>query len=296
MNRVAVAAGLTAWAGATLALSGVRWFDRLPLVDRLRPFCPSRPAAPTPQSLRDALAPLAAAIGSRAAGWFGVDEDVAVRLERLHAPLDATGFRIRQVGWSSVAFVAASIAVVVLRAPGAVTVLFLCGSPLLVFLVLEQRLARASERWQQRVLHELPVVSEQLAALLSAGYSLGGAMNRVADRGSGECAADLARVCARIRQGLSDAEALREWATRAGVDALDRLVSVLALERETADLGRLLEAEARAVRAEVHRRVVEVMERRAQQVWIPVTVATLVPGVVFLAIPFIDALRLFAGT
>jgi hypothetical protein len=32
----------------------------------------------------------------------------------------------------------------------------------------------------------------------------------------------------------------------------------------------------------------------ARRVWIPVTVAALVPGVVFLAVPFIDALRLFA--
>jgi hypothetical protein len=31
-------------------------------------------------------------------------------------------------------------------------------------------------------------------------------------------------------------------------------------------------------------------------VWIPVTVAALVPGVVFLAVPFIDALRLFANS
>jgi hypothetical protein len=36
------------------------------------------------------------------------------------------------------------------------------------------------------------------------------------------------------------------------------------------------------------------MERRGQQVWIPVTVATLIPGVIFLSIPFIEALRLFS--
>jgi tight adherence protein C len=36
------------------------------------------------------------------------------------------------------------------------------------------------------------------------------------------------------------------------------------------------------------------MERRSQQVWIPVTVATLVPGVIFLAVPFVEALRMFS--
>jgi hypothetical protein len=37
------------------------------------------------------------------------------------------------------------------------------------------------------------------------------------------------------------------------------------------------------------------MERRSQSVWIPVTVATLVPGVILLAIPFAQALRLFTS-
>jgi len=103
-------------------------------------------------------------------------------------------------------------------------------------------------------------------------------------------------VCGRIRQGLSEIDALREWAAVARVEALDRLVPVLALDRETGDLGRLLSAEARAIRRDVHRQLVEAMERRGQQVWIPVTVATLVPGVVFMAIPFIEALRVFSGT
>ena len=78
--------------------------------------------------------------------------------------------------------------------------------------------------------------------------------------------------------------------------ALDRLVSVLALNRQAGDLGRLIGDEARSIRRDVHRELVETIERRGQQVWIPVTVATLVPGVIFLAVPFVEALRLFANT
>jgi Flp pilus assembly protein TadB len=143
---------------------------------------------------------------------------------------------------------------------------------------------------------ELPVVIEQLAMLVSAGYSIGSALQRLAERGTGECAGDLDRVCGRIRQGLSEVDALREWGARAQVDGIDRLVAVLSLNEDAADLGRLLSAEARAIRAEVHRELVETMERRGQQVWIPVTVATLVPGVIFLSVPFIEALRLFSGS
>ena len=131
--------------------------------------------------------------------------------------------------------------------------------------------------------------------LLAAGFSLGAALNRVGVRGRGNCALDLARVCGRIRQGLSEVEALREWATIADVEALDRLVSVLALNREASDLGRLVSDEARAIRRDLHRTLIEAVERRAQQVWVPVTVAALVPGVLFMAVPFIEALRLFSA-
>ena len=41
--------------------------------------------------------------------------------------------------------------------------------------------------------------------------------------------------------------------------------------------------------------IVETMERRSQSVWVPVTIATLVPGVILLAIPFGQALRLFTS-
>jgi hypothetical protein len=73
-------------------------------------------------------------------------------------------------------------------------------------------------------------------------------------------------------------------------------VSALALNRQAGDLSRLISDEARAIRRDVHRDLVESIERRGQHVWIPVTVAALVPGVIFLAVPFIEALRLFSDT
>lgn len=46
--------------------------------------------------------------------------------------------------------------------------------------------------------------------------------------------------------------------------------------------------------AEAHRELLADLERRSQQVWVPVTVATLLPGSLLLLVPFLDA-RLFAG-
>ncbi|HEX2699405.1 MAG TPA: type II secretion system F family protein [Acidimicrobiales bacterium] len=300
--RLFVLSGLVLWAGMTLLLAQLRWFSRPALVQRLRPYSPGGMAGPersgvlSVESFREIAGPVSRRVGERLARLFGVSEELSVRLERVHAPLDVTAFRIRQLGWSVAAVSIAVLIGVALQPSPGVVLLLLLGAPVLAFLVLEQQLARASDRWRERIFLELPVVSEQLAMLLSAGFSLGSALNRLATRGDGACARDLRRVTTRIRHGLSEIQALREWASVARVESLDRLVPVLALNREASDLGRLISDEARGIRRDVQRQLVETMERRGQQVWIPVTVATLIPGVIFLSIPFIEALRLFSGS
>jgi len=298
--RLAVLSGLGVWAGTTLLFSQLRCFRRLSLADRLRPYTPGGAAAAgdrhllSIESFRDVVGPLCRSIGERLSRALGVTEDIALRLERLHSPLDVNAFRLRQVGWSVAGFGIAALLTLAWRPPAPVSLILLLTGPLLAFLILEQRLASASAAWKARLFRELAVVAEQLAMLLAAGYSLGGALNRLAARGNGVAAKDLARVCGRIRQGLSEVEALREWATVADVEALTRLLPVLALNREASDLGRLVSEEARAIRRDAHRELVETIERRSQQVWVPVTVAALVPGIIFLVVPFMEALRLYS--
>jgi pilus assembly protein TadC len=300
MMRVAIGAGLLVWVGATLLLSQWGRLARPGLVERLRPFSPGGGGTPragglfSVESLRDVVGPLARECGDRVAALFGVTEPLALRLRRVHWRLGVTEFRLRQLAVAGIALLAGAV-VASVGLPGPVAILVVAGAPLLAFLVTEQRLARASERWQRDLGLELPVVSEQLATLLNAGYSLGAALARVSQRGRGCAARDLAIVVNRIRQGLSETDALREWADLARVDAVDRLVGVLALHSESADLGRLVSAEARQARRDLHRRTIEAIERRGQQVWVPVTVATLVPGVILLAVPFLSALHLFAN-
>jgi tight adherence protein C len=302
MPRVLAGSVVLLWVGGTLVLSRVRWFARRPLVARLRPYEPGGFSGADQDGLlsiatfRDVVGPAAREIGERVSSLLGVREDVATRLERIHAHVEPTEFRVRQLGWSA-AGLGAGLAIAAATQPQlGIALLFVAGGPVLGFLLVEQQLAAASDRWKRRIFLELPVVSEQLGMLLAAGYSLGSALNRIARRGNGACGQDLAVACGRIRQGLSEVEALREWATRADVGALTRLVAVLSLNREAGDLGRLVADEARSIRRDVHRELLEQIERRAQQVWIPVTVATLVPGAVLLAIPFIEAMRLFSST
>jgi tight adherence protein C len=297
-----IVVGACLFVGSTLLLSELRWFRRPPLVERVAPYVPGGSAAQrsgvllSAQTFGQVLGPLARAVGEQLARLFGVTEALALRLDRVHSPLDVTTFRVRQLGCTAAGLAGGTAVAVSIGRSGVVALVLVAAGPLLGFLAVEQRLASESQAWQRRIFLELPVVAEQLGMLLSAGYSLGSALSRLADRGKGACGRDLQRVIGRIRQGLSETDALREWATVVDVEALHRLVGILALNRQSADLGRLIGEEARAVRRDVHRELIETIERRSQQVWIPVTVAALVPGVIFLAVPFVDALSMFANS
>ena len=165
-----------------------------------------------------------------------------------------------------------------------------------MFAAHEQVLADLDRRRTRQVVRELPTVAEQLGMLLGAGRSVTAALAHLVERGRGPLAADLQQVTRRIQQGVDERDALREWADLRPSPGIVHLVGVLTLAGETTDLDRLVDQEADAIRADAHRELLAELERRAQQVWVPVTVATLLPGSLLLLVPFLDALRLFAGS
>ncbi|MBK9558689.1 MAG: type II secretion system F family protein [Candidatus Microthrix sp.] len=299
MTRAMALAFLGLMAGSVLIISSFPRLNPAPLAQRLRAYLPGGGAAVRRQAtlsgLRTLVAPLAKSWGDSLARTVGLDDDVGDRLLRLHRDDDATAFRVRQLMWSLTGLIAGAAIASALKLPVVLSLFVLAASPILVFLLTEQHLARLDERRRTQVLHELPVVAEQLAMHLSAGYSLSASVARLGRRSSGACAEDLRVAARRIRGGASEVSALREWAELSKVEAVSRLVGVLALNQEAGDLGTLIGMEARSIRREVHRELMETIERREQMVWIPVTVATLVPGVVFLVVPFIHALSRFTG-
>lgn len=298
MIRILAASALFLFVGTTLVLSEFRIFKTRSLAARVSPYLPGerlvrRGEVLSVESFSQLLRPLSEAVGDIAARVFGVSEELPRRLRRVHWGIDASEFRLRQVGWSVGAAMAVLLFGLVLGLPTPLVMLFLLIAPLLAFLVVEQQLANASDLWKQRTFQELPVVSEQIAMLLGSGYSLGAALQRVAKRGTGVIAQDLELVTQRIRQGAGEHAALLEWADTVDVEAVTRLVSILSLNKEAGDLGTMVAAEARTVRNEGHRELLEAIERKNQQVWVPVTLAALIPGVILMMIPFISALAEF---
>lgn len=297
--RMAIICAALAGAGTAISLSTFRWFRNTSLSDRLLPFNSGETFITQRQPLRESILktslPTFSLSAERLARVLGVEENLVVRLQRAGWKLEPSDFRTKQFGWAAASLGLTLLLLFALRPPPIVVPVFVVAAPLLALLAIEQQLISATSKRQFELFNELPVISEQLAMLLSAGYSVGGALNRLAERNSGICGEELRIVTERIRLGLSIKSALKEWAERANVPELFRLVAILTLSDEAGDLGRLVAAEAATIRKEAHRQMLATIEKRGQQVWIPVTVATLVPGVIFLIIPFLQALSLFSS-
>jgi hypothetical protein len=285
--------------GAALLLSGLRWFRRPPLWLRLEPYVPARTTGSGP---RPGLARSGAASVAPIAGWarhvvglLGPHHQLESRLRRAGRSVDPGAFRTRQFTGALVALLAA-LATVLATAPSVpLASALLIGAPVLAILAAEHLVDRRIAARRRELVEALPVTTEQLGLLVGAGYSLGSALTRLAGRSTGVVADELADVVRRIRQGRSEVDALREWATDSELPQVERLVGVLALHREAADLAALLAEETATVRAEAHRSLIEIIERRSQLVWVPVTVATLVPGLILLAVPFLSAVATVTG-
>ena len=215
MIRLIAAASLLFFVGVTLILSELRPFRHQTLAARVSPYLPGSRGSGgrgllSLESFGQLLAPLSELIGDSAAKIFGVSEELPRRLRRVHSEMDETAFRLRQVGWAAGSAAVVVIFGLTLSLPIGFVAMFTLVSPLLAFLILEQQLATESEKWKARTFQELPIISEQIAMLLGSGYSLGAALHRVSERGSGVVAQDLAVVMARVRQGTSEQAALQE--------------------------------------------------------------------------------------
>jgi tight adherence protein C len=298
MIRLFAAASLAMFVGTTLVFSELRLFKNQSLSARVSPYLPGERSTRSREllsleSFGQLLRPLAESIGAVTSRIFGISEELPRRLRRVHWSIDAAEFRLRQIGWAIGSATLVLLFGLVLGVPAPIVLMLSFVAPLLAFLIVEQQLATASDRWKERTFQELPVVAEQIAMLLGSGFSLGAAMQRVSERGSGVIAVDLGQVVERIRQGTTEQAALREWADIVDIEAVSRIVSILSLNKEAGDLGNMVSAEARTVRAEAHRALLESIEKKNQQVWIPVTLAALVPGVILMMIPFVSALSDF---
>lgn len=226
---------------------------------------------------------------------IGSEAALNTRLERAGVAVTALRFRTTQVVAGFAALVVAAAVTFVFALPAVVAFGLLAGLPAVAVWGGEQALSVALRRRTDLVVRELPLVIEQLAELLKNGVGVAEACAKVAVHTRSVVASDLGRVAREIAHGVRDEVALQAFADRHDVAAIHRIVAVLDAHRHAADLGGLLAEEVRELRLAAHRDLLALIQQREQQVWIPVTVATLVPGVLLLGVPFVHTLGVVLG-
>lgn len=210
-----------------------------------------------------------------------------LRLQRAGVVQTPLTFRSTQLVAGFSAFVLAAALTVGFRLPTVAVFALLVGLPAMAVWIVEHALTVALRRRKELVVRELPLIIEQLAELVKNGVGIGEACAHVAVHTQSVVARDLGRVAREMAHGVRDEVALLAFAERHDVAAIHRIVAVLDAHRYATDLGSLLAEEVRELRLAAHRDLLALMQQREQQVWIPVTVATLVPGVLLLGVPFV---------
>ncbi len=228
---------------------------------------------------------------------LGGGVSVRRRLERAGLDLTVHDFRVQQVTWGLVAFVAGTALTVLvsLQASGRVVplaVLTVCAAASGV-LLRENRLTAQVKAYEERLLSELPSVAELLALSVAAGEGPVAALERVVVRGRGAMARELDRVLGDVRAGVPVAVAFDRLAARTGLAVVARFASAVAVSVERGTpLADVLHAQAGDVREARRRALIETGARREVAMMIPVVFLVLPTTVLFAFWPGAVGLRL----
>ncbi len=282
-------------------LSQTRHFTRLTLTERLLPY--SRSAQRNQPSHSYVSTSSLSDIGR----WFslatqrimrslGITSRLEVRLRLAGRTESAQDVQLRQILLSLAVFGGTTLSLGASGISTPAALVFGLGAGALAYLLYEQQLSNQVTRRREQLRLELPIVAEHLATLLGAGYSLGSSISHCSTRIRGVAGESLRELRDRTRAGVPLNDALADWADRDDLGSLRRFLGVLSLDHDTPDLATLVRNQAVEIRQEAHRQRNALLDKRSQQVWIPITVATLVPGVIFLLIPFLHAINLVTGT
>lgn len=128
---------------------------------------------------------------------------------------------------------------------------------------------------------------EQISLSISNGKSLQSALTSV-DNFNNE---ELLNFQNLLRSGLDTESAASFWIEQSDSKSKRRLLDLITAKTTAAESLKLMELILKQLRQEKRFSTLAEIERRNQLVWIPVTIAVLLPGMIFIAIPLEAALR-----
>jgi tight adherence protein C len=294
--------GLFCALGLVVAVRCVPPMRRVTMSERIAPFLmdarlPSRllvgpGTAPVARGLTKLGADLLAGLTSRLDRTLGGAASVGRRLAALGRDGTVEEFRIEQVGWGCAGALLSGLLMWILSGVGdGVDVIFAVlaafGGAVAGVLTRDWWLGYQLRRRDDRIMAELPVVTDLLALSVTAGEAPFDALNRVCRITAGEVAADLSRALDAVRAGLPVVTALAELAERTSSEPFGRFLEgvVVAVERGT-PLADVLRAQAVDVREQSKRALLEAGGQKELQMMVPV---------VFLILPITVLFALYPG-
>ena len=141
----------------------------------------------------------------------------------------------------------------------------------------------------------LPSIFERLAVSLAAGQSLLGAASRLAEDCDGPAAAVMTALTTGIASGLTPTQVTTQLAETFTPEVAEQFSGVLYGASQGADTVKIARSAAEELRKGEYRERLSQLEKNAQKIWMPITVAALVPGVIIIFVPFITVLKSVAG-
>lgn len=161
----------------------------------------------------------------------------------------------------------------------------------LTLLILE----RGALRTRASLSNRLPDLLERLSVSLNSGMSVSAALSLVSLDVASPWSPWLAQVVTSLSRGGSLGEELYLIARYLGDEVFARTAELLSSQTLSSELPQLLDAELDSCRRRQRLKLTEILEQRSQLVWIPVSIAILIPGSIILSIPLISSMKFFAG-
>ena len=136
---------------------------------------------------------------------------------------------------------------------------------------------------------------EKMAIYLAAGHSVNSALEMLSLSHDSPSSKVFELISRGTKSGVDATDAIAEAMLTYPCATLSRLANLLEGANFGADLVRGARIEASDLRNEGHRKVLAEMEKNSQKIWIPITIAALIPGIVLIFVPFIAVMNAVAG-
>ncbi|WP_298208091.1 hypothetical protein [Ferrimicrobium sp.] len=172
----------------------------------------------------------------------------------------------------------------------------LLAVPLWFLILGAQRLLlfAAAQQTERALRNDLPLLLSELQAALDRGHSLAAAVTVVAHSTETAWSAHLERASSSLTRGEPIAGVLNDLANIFADPDISRALTLLALSSQHQVAQQLVGQLLTKAKLDHHHRLIAIAGKREQLIWIPVALATLIPGVLLVIVPLIGSLKLLA--